>query len=51
MEFDKDGCKVNNAQGVVVAEAQRDKNLYLLNVKVHKDTAHIVNSLEEGAML
>jgi hypothetical protein len=51
VEFDKDGCKVNNAQGVVVAEAQRDKNLYLLNVKVHKDTAHIVNSLEEGAML
>jgi hypothetical protein len=51
VEFDKDGCKVNNAQGVVVAEAQRDKKLYLLNVKVHKDMAQIANSLEEGAML
>jgi hypothetical protein len=31
VEFDKDGCKVNDARGGVVAEAQRDKNLYLLN--------------------
>jgi hypothetical protein len=51
VEFDKDGCKVNDAQGVVVAEARRDKNLYLLNVKVNKDTTHIANSLDEGAML
>jgi hypothetical protein len=35
VEFDKDGCKVNDAQGVV-AEPRRDKNLYLLNVKVLK---------------
>jgi hypothetical protein len=27
VEFDKDGCKVNDAQRVVVAEARRDKNL------------------------
>jgi hypothetical protein len=51
VEFDKDGCKVNNVQRVLVAEAQRDKNLYLLNVKVCKDTTHIANSLDEGAML
>jgi hypothetical protein len=51
VEFDKDGCKVNDARGVVVAQAQRDKNLYLLNVKVHKDMAHIANSLEESVML
>jgi hypothetical protein len=51
MEFDKDGSKVNNAQGVVVVEARRDKNFYLLNVKVPKDTTHIANSLDEGAML
>ncbi len=51
MEFHKDGCKVNDAQGVVVTETRRDKNLYLLNVKVRKDTAHIANSLDEGAML
>jgi hypothetical protein len=51
VEFDKDSCKVNNAQGVVVAKARRDKNLYLLNLKVRKDTTHIANSLEEGAML
>jgi hypothetical protein len=34
-----------------VAEAQTDKNLYLFNVKVRKDAAHIANSLDEGAML
>jgi hypothetical protein len=51
MEFDKDGCKVNDAQGVVVAEARRDKNLYLLNVKVQKHMTHITNYLDEGAML
>ncbi len=51
MEFDKDGCKVNDVRGVVVAQARRDKNLYLLNVKVRKDMAHIANSLEESAML
>jgi hypothetical protein len=51
VEFDKDGCKVNDARRVVVAKAQRDKNLYLLNVKVHKDMAHIANSSDEGAML
>ncbi len=50
MEFDKDGCKVKDAQRVVVAKARRDKNLYLLNVKVRKDTTHIANSLDEGAM-
>ncbi len=50
VEFDKDGCKVNHGRGVVVAEARRDKNLYLLNVKVRKDMAHIANSLDEGAM-
>ncbi len=27
VEFDKDGCKVNDARRVVVAQAQRDKNL------------------------
>jgi hypothetical protein len=51
VEFDKDGCKVNDARGVVVAQARRDKNLYLLNVKVRKDMAHIAHSLEESAML
>jgi hypothetical protein len=51
VEFDKDGCKVNNARGVVVAEARKDNNLYLLNVNVCKDTTHITNFLEEGAML
>ncbi len=51
VEFDKDGCKVNDARGVVAVQARRDNNLYLLNVNVRKDTAHIANSLEEGAML
>jgi hypothetical protein len=43
MEFNKDGYKVNDARGVIVVETRRDKNLYLLNVKVCKDTAHIIN--------
>ncbi len=34
-----------------MVEARRDKNLYLLNVKVHKDMTHIANSLDEGAFL
>jgi hypothetical protein len=51
VEFDKDGCKVNDAQGVVGVKAQSDKNLYLINVKVRKDTTHLANSLDEGAML
>jgi len=51
VEFHKAGCKVNDAQGVVVAEAQKEKNLYLLNVNVCKNMAHIANSLEEGAVL
>jgi len=51
VEFDKDGCKVNDVQGLVVAQTRKDKNLYLLNVKVPKDMTHIANSLEESAML
>jgi hypothetical protein len=51
VEFDKDGYKVNDVQGVVLVQAQRDKKLYLLNVKIRKDTTHIANSLEESAML
>ncbi len=34
-----------------MAKAQRDKNMYLLNVKVRKDMAHIANCSDEGAML
>jgi hypothetical protein len=51
VEFDKDGCKVNDVRGVVVVEARRDKNLYLLNVKVCKDITHITNFSDERAML
>jgi len=51
VKFDKDGCKVNDVRGVVVAQARKDKNLYLFNVKVRKDMAHIANSLEESVML
>ncbi len=51
VEFDKDGCKVNDVRGVVVVQARKDKNLYLLNVKVHKDTTRIANSFKESAML
>jgi hypothetical protein len=51
VEFDKDGCKVNNAHGIVVAEARREKNLYFLNVNVRKESAHGAKSSNEGVML
>jgi hypothetical protein len=34
VEFDKDGCKVNNVDGIVVVEACMEKNLHLLNINV-----------------
>ncbi len=34
MEFDKDGCKVNNVHGTIMVKAHREKDLYLLNVNV-----------------
>ncbi len=41
VEFDKDGCKVNNIHGTVVAEVWREKNLYFLNVNVWKESANV----------
>jgi hypothetical protein len=51
VEFDKDGCKVNNVHGTVVAQARREKNLYLLNVNVRKESGNVAKSSNEGAML
>jgi hypothetical protein len=51
VEFDKDGCKVNNAHGTVVAKARREKNLYLLHVNVQKENANVAKSSNEGATL
>jgi hypothetical protein len=51
VEFHKDGYKVNNAHGTVVAEARREKNLYLLNVNVRKESANVTKSSNEGAIL
>ncbi len=51
MEFDKDGCKVNNAHGIAVVEARREKNLYLLNVNVRKENANVAKSSNEGVTL
>ncbi len=51
VEFDKDGCKVNNAHGIVVAEARREKKLYLLNVNNRKETANVAMCSNEGVML
>jgi hypothetical protein len=36
VEFNKDGCKVNSVHGTIVVEAQRENNLYFLNVNVQK---------------
>jgi hypothetical protein len=51
VEFDKDGCKVNNVHGSVVAEARREKNLYLLNINVRKENTNVAKSSNEGAAL
>ncbi len=44
-------CKVNNVHGIVVAQARREKNLYLLNINVQKENASVVKSTNEGANL
>ncbi len=41
VEFEKDGCKVNNGHGIVVAKAWSDNNLYLFNVNVRKENANV----------
>jgi hypothetical protein len=51
VEFNKDGCKVNNVDGIVVAEACREKNLYLLNINVRKESANVAKFSNEGATL
>jgi hypothetical protein len=51
VEFDKDDCKVNNAHGTVVVEARKEKNLYLLNINVRKESANVAKSSNEGVTL
>jgi len=51
VEFDKDGCKVNNVHGIVVVEAQKEKNVYLLNVNVRMESTNVAKSSNEGATL
>jgi len=51
MKSNKDGCKVNNVHGTVVVEARREKNLYLFNINVQKESVNVGKSLNEGAML
>jgi hypothetical protein len=51
VEFDNDGCKVNNVHGIVVAEACREKKLYLLNNNVRKESANVAKSSNEGAII
>jgi hypothetical protein len=48
VEFDKDGCKVNNVHGSVVSKARREKNLYLFNINVRKESANVAKSSNEG---
>jgi len=47
VDFDNDGYKVNNVHGIIVAEAQSEKNLYLLNVNVWKESANVAKSSNE----
>jgi hypothetical protein len=51
VEFDKDGCKVNNAHGIVVAQSRREKNFYLLHVNVQKENVNLAKSSNKGATL
>jgi hypothetical protein len=51
VEFEKDGCKVNNVHGIVVVQAHREKNLYLLNINVRKENVSVAKSSIEGANL
>jgi hypothetical protein len=51
VEFDKDGCKVNNVHGIIVAEACKEKNLYFLHVNVQKESANVAKSSNDGATL
>ncbi len=51
VDFDKDGCKVNNVHGTVVAETPRENNLYLLNVNVWKESANMTKFSNERATL
>jgi hypothetical protein len=45
VEFDKDGCKVNNVHGTIMTKTQREKNLYLFNVNVRKESVNVPKSL------
>ncbi len=51
VEFDKDGCKLNNVRGTVVAKTRREKNLDLLNVNVQKENANVTKFSNEGTTL
>jgi hypothetical protein len=51
VEFDKDGCKVNNVHGTIVAEPCREKNFYLFNVNVRKENANVAKILNERTTL
>ncbi len=48
--FDKDGYKVNNVHGAVMVEECREKNLYIFNVNVQKESANVAKFSNEWAM-
>jgi hypothetical protein len=47
VEFDKDGCKVNNVHGMIVVKLQRERNLYLFNINVPKEYVNVAKSSNE----
>jgi hypothetical protein len=51
VEFDKDGCKVNNVHGIIMAEACRERNLYLFNINVQKENTNVAKSSNEETTL
>jgi cobalamin biosynthesis protein CobD/CbiB len=42
---------VNNVHGTIVTETQREKNVYIFNVNVRKESANVPKSLNERTTL
>jgi hypothetical protein len=49
VEFDNNGYKVNNVYGNVVAKACKEKNLYLFNINVRKESLNMPKFSNEKA--
>jgi len=51
VEFDKDGCKVNNPWNYYGGSTKGKKNLYLFNVNIRKENVNVAKFSNEGTTL